>query len=1035
MNKITDINSSIWVSASAGSGKTKSLVDRVVSLLVHGVDPNNILCITFTKNAAQEMKERVSSRLVELERFSNFEYVKFEQDIGLKNKIPINLEKIIQSINENKLSIQTIHSFCQNALASISYNSKFSIMDDFAAEKLLKEAYLLLLNDREVIKNLSDLLYRRGDLFDMIVKYLSNIRMFFYKFEVDSLEKIENVFDLFFERDYADFDAYINNYIKKSLLDIKGPDRVIQAFKENFPNEELRIEDLFLGKLEGFSYIFLKKDGNPKERVLKKDILEKYDIRVEIEKLKTLFYQVNEKINSEKTRQFNVLFFKICKKLLNNYEKLKTQNNFCDFDDLLYNTVNSTRNHQDYLYKICGNFEHVLIDEAQDISSLQWEVIMPLFNEFYSHMESNKTVFVVGDSKQSIYSFQGADFSMFHKMHDFMKQKCEACKQPWHDISLTKSYRSSKPVIDFVNQNFKGTFQDGHHSTVRENDPGMISIFPLVKADEEQNENKESKTNVSKILAERIANFIKEILDSKIIVPSRKRCVAPKDFLVLFQHRKELMKAVSSKILKLGIPCSGADTTEINEELLIEDLIALAAFSLFQKDDLLFASVLKGPFINITEDELFNLCKAKKSYFEKSDSNKSKESLWDFFLENGEKYLEHFYKIRNNLLKYVKISNYSAHDFFLEILVNGDAQILFEKFSENGEEIFFDFLDLCLDFQNKGYGNLQEFLREIRDKEIVIKKNISLADDCVHLMTAHASKGLQAPIVIIADADFYNVKIGDVISINDFCLVPLNSAPNSKVNTFKEAAKENNRRESQRLMYVAMTRAEDYLAVFAKQGATKINQNSWYNLIKNSYGSIENYDDVLKRTGVDFEKDSNAPQKENINIPMQTSERFFEKYPIKEKKIADKTEESSYGEFVHFLLQWLPKIYKENWREYAIKNNHELDDTEFERAYKEAIETLNSPNLSRFFAGESFNELQLYDAENKKELRVDKICLTDDELYIIDFKSGTPGAHLKTYEQQLKRYRDCISNIFPEKIIHTLIIWTKTNEVTEFSLI
>ena len=138
---------------------------------------------------------------------------------------------------------------------------------------------------------------------------------------------------------------------------------------------------------------------------------------------------------------------------------------------------------------------------------------------------------------------------------------------------------------------------------------------------------------------------------------------------------------------------------------------------------------------------------------------------------------------------------------------------------------------------------------------------------------------------------------------------------------------------------------------------------------------------------------------------------------------------------MHFLLQWLPKIYKENWREYAIKNNHEFDDTEFERAYKEAIETLNSPNLSRFFAGESFNELQLYDAENKKELRVDKICLTDDELYIIDFKSGTPGAHLKTYEQQLKRYRDCISNIFPEKIIHTLIIWTKTNEVTEFSLI
>lgn len=1033
MNKITDINSSIWVSASAGSGKTKSLVDRVVSLLAHGVDPANILCITFTKNAAQEMKERVSNRLIELAKLSKSEYAKFEHEIGLKRNVPLNLEKIIQSVNENKLSIQTIHSFCQNALASISYNSKFSIMDDFAAEKLLKEAYLLLLDDKEIIKNLSELVYRRGDLFDLIVKYLSNIRMFFYKFEVDSFEKIENVFDLFFERNYTDFDAYINNYIKKSLIDVNGVDRIRQAFKENFQNAEFRIENLFLGNLDGFFDIFLKKDGSPKERILKKEIVEKYDIMDEIEKLKNLFYQVNEKINSEKTRLFNVSFFKICKKLLDNYEKLKAKNNFCDFDDLLYNTVVSIVTRQDCLYKIYGNFEHVLIDEAQDISSLQWEIVMPLFNEFYSHMESNKTIFVVGDSKQSIYSFQGADFSMFRKMHGFMKQKCEACKQSWYDISLTKSYRSSKPVIDFVNQNFKDTFQDGQHSTARENEPGMVSIFPLVKFDEKENRDEDSKVNVSKILAEKIAGFIKEILDSKIIVPSRKRRVTPKDFLVLFQHRKGLMKDVSSEILRLGIPCSGADTTAINEELIIEDLIALAEFSLFQKDDLLFARVLKGAFINITEAELFNLCKAKKTYIKENNSDKSNASLWDFFLENGKKYIEHFYKIRKSLLRYLELSNCSAHDFFLEILVSGDAQILFEKFSENGKEIFFDFLDLCLDFKNKGYGDLQAFLREIRDKEIVVKKNISLADDCVHLMTAHASKGLQAPIVIIADADFYNVKIGDVISINDFCLVPLSSAPNSKVNTFKEAAKENNRRESQRLMYVAMTRAEDYLAVFAKQGAIKINQNSWYSLIKNSYGLIENYDDVLKRSGVDFEIDINVAEKENIDNHIQIPERFFEKYQIKERKISDKSEESSYGEFVHFLLQWLPKINKNNWREYAFANNHDLDDTEFEKAYREAVATLTSENLARFFVGENFNELQLYDVENNKELRVDKICISDDELCIIDFKTGVPGLHLEMYKQQLKRYRNCISKIFPGKIIRAIIIWTKTNETTELS--
>lgn len=1037
MQNVTDVNSSVWVSASAGSGKTKNLIDRIVSLLLAGVNPEKILCITFTKNAAAEMQQRLLTFLSSIKNSDKTKIGALFENLQICVKNNVNIQHIIEKIAGNGVRIQTIHSFCQSVLSCNCDEgftfSNATICDQITANNLLEEAYtnLCFSRERDFLSEISDLVFINGSLLETIQASISKIRVFFYKFNINSREDIFKIYNAFFEnsnKSHIDFLAKELTKYKEEYDYIK----IIEAFFEHNQENYAKIKEICLKDLSGFIQnidevrkIFLTNDNKIRSRILTKNIINKYDISENLQKLSEIFYAYTqieyENINSD----FNIKFFSLILDLIKEYDKIKARKNILDYDDLLFNTVDLLKNDQTALFNTCNNIDHILVDEAQDTSALQWEIITPIIDEFYSTQNSGKTIFIVGDKKQSIYSFQGADSSLFEQKRKEFREKCEESGQNWHEVSLQKSYRSTTNIIDFVNHVFADAFDGEKHSSNRISDKGGINILPLIKINNDEDD-------ITKILAENIANYVKNILDKNVYIPSKKRNVLLEDFMILFQHRGDLMQAVANALSDLGINSSGSDNINLSDELIFEDLLALAEFSCFQHNDLLTARVLKGPFANISDIELHNIC-----------VNRGGKSLWSFFDNlgySGVNYVKNYQKIREKLHGYIKTSMENPADFFSNMIFNGDLQILLARYKSDAEGVFFAFLEQCTNIGADVNCSLYKFITEFKSRRGSVKKSIANTVNCVKLMTVHASKGLQAPIVIIADADFYNTRNSEILSMNNFCVFPVLNAPTEKNDLFIDVAKGEKRLESIRLMYVAFTRAEDFLLVFAKEGQKKNNENCWYNIVLNNANSISYFnksiDEIFYNCDVidgfpkgqrncilseeDIEKLKNSYQLSDNTKYKNTD------YGLKEEKNID----ALYGEFVHLLLQKLPSFEREYWREFALENNSELTEVLFEAAFAECISVLNDKKMSRYFENTLANELCIYDNDLKCEIRIDKLCLIDGNLVIVDFKTGEPFLHLNEYKKQIKRYSLILIKLYPTYKIEAAIIWTKTREIS-----
>ncbi len=1037
MNNITDINSSIWVSASAGSGKTKNLIDRIISLLLAGVKPEKILCITFTKNAAIEMQQRLLTFLSNLKTYDLTQMNAFLAGLGIKENNNINISSIIKKVTENGVRIQTIHSFCQSILAcNCDDNLAFSgatICDQTTSNKLLEEAYtnLCFAKEHDFLSEISDLVFMNGSLLDTIQNSISKIRIFFYKFNINSREDICKIYNAFFDNENQ---SYVD-FLKKELNEYKEKydfNKILDAFAENSAENALKIQEIFSENFadfkqntDEFKKIFLTNEHKIRTRILTKDIINKYDISESLRELGEIFFKYTQIEHANINNNFNIRFFSLVLDLIKEYNKIKASRNILDYDDLLLNTVDLLKNDQATLFNTCNNIEHILVDEAQDTSALQWEIITPIIDEFYSHQNSGKTAFIVGDKKQSIYSFQGADSSLFEQKRKEFREKCKSSGQTWHEVSLQKSYRSTPEVIDFVNYIFKDAFDGEEHSSNRIADNGCVNILPIIKVDNDGDD-------ITKVLAENIANYIKNILDKNVYIPSKKRNVLLEDFMILFQHRGDLMQAVANALSNLGINSSGPDNVNLSDELLVEDLLALAEFSCFQHNDLLTARVLKGPFANISDLELHNIC-----------TNRCEKSLWSFFdnLGNlGESYVKNYKKIREKLRKYIESSAENPADFFSNMIFNGDLQTIVENYKSDAKSLFYSFLEQCTNIGSEVNGSLYRFISEFKSRNGPVKQNIADAGNCVKLMTAHGSKGLQAPIVIIADADFYNTRNSEILSMNNFCIFPVLSAPTEKIDLFIDVAKEEKRLESIRLMYVAFTRAEDFLIVFAKEGQRKNNENCWYNVVLNNVNSTsyfnKNIDEIFYNCDV---VNSSRQTQQNCFLSEKDIENLKNSYQwthdskvknINYYQTEEKNIEALYGEFVHFLLQKLPSFERSYWREFALANNSELTGLFFESAFTECVNVLNDKKLSKYFDNTLANELCIYDNDLKCEIRIDKLCLINGKLVIVDFKTGEPFLHIKEYKKQIQKYSLILAKLYPDYKIEAVIIWTKTREIS-----
>lgn len=830
-HRIADPTASIWISASAGTGKTKNLIDRILSLLFNGVQPEKILCLTYTKAAAHEMLNRLAQTITDLHK----------QPIVESKQFPLLSRKLIDELYEKSLSsnwvtIQTIHSFSLSLLKQAAIETALyphvELCNELTQQQLINNAIATVFNNREYYEDLKIIMGDTNNFVNVFKDNFFNILHF--------LKYSPQLVDIYSE----------NLQIKPEFLSLDDKQITQELFKDIFENKQREIFSSLAQKLslssnitdrknaglllqqsenpdKTFVQIFLTEDGDIRKKLCANDI--KNSVLKELEENAVRALQFAIKFNNIKTAKLNIAFFRISQAIIQQFQLQKARRHCIDYDDVIDLAINLLHNFSWIMYKIDSRIEHVLVDEAQDTSPEQWEIIKLITQEFFSNYQSGKTIFVVGDEKQSIFSFQGANLEYFQEIHSFFKQAAETSGAKFYDINLTKSYRTLGKILNFVDNVFINIFPNIHHDTARDSESGDIQIMPLVSIGDEE----ENPIKAELQLTNQIVDVIDNALNNKIFVPSKQRIIQPSDFMVLFKKRDLSTDLLRHELKKRNIPVSEVDKIKLKDELAINDLTCLAKFVLLPIDELMCARVLKSSIVGISEDELMNLCLQRQE-----------QNLWNFVQKSD---LYNKYDLQK-LQKYIdEYTNLSPYQFFTKILGEGTFEKIVGRLGIVCADAIEEFLNLAFSYSKSNSNILQNFLNWFDETDIELKRNIFNQSNTVQLTTVHGAKGLQAPFVIIANAntqgknDLSITKFNEDIKHNYFNLLWKPSG--KEQGAFVQSALNNQRRknndESNRLLYVAMTRAEDFLYVFGIKQKKKSGE-TWYDILTEAESVKEN---------------------------------------------------------------------------------------------------------------------------------------------------------------------------------------------------
>ena len=829
---------SAFVSASAGTGKTKTLIDRLLNLLLHQVKPHKILCLTFTKAAATEITMRINQKLAEFAICDRELLFKELTDLGFDN-ITLELEYKARILfaefvdNVEPLNVQTIHAFCQQLLMKFPFeagvNLNFNLLDENKITSLITQAKDILLAKIEQYPHAAQ-----------AVDYLS-----WHLKEYSLKELISEIIE---NREKLDHYFNSHNNLETILTELQAPDeeQYIADFIQNIPINDEHIAILANGgktdnsnanelkqfiesnlslqimSINKYLSCFLTLTGEAKKFLLGKELKEEhlwlYQLLLsEQERVCQFNRQFKEIKTIHLTKSFTVFSYYIRQI----YQQLKTDNNSLDYDDLIsltYDLLNNSEYADWIRYKLDGGIDHILVDEAQDNSSNQWEIINKICEEFY-YQDGNKSIFIVGDAKQSIFSFQGAEPELFNLMNKNLPENILR-------LQLNHSFRSGREILKLVDKIFNqahikplvtGIENNIEHIAYKDLE-GSVELWPLI-IDPEMEAKKawqlpgDLKGNKEKTgyeqLAVKIATEIEQWLMNKKFIHSKGRTINPGDIMVLTRRRNDFVNCLIKELRELSIPVSGIDRLKLLEHPIVLDLIALAKVLLCPADDLNLAILLKSPIYNFSEEQLFDLCKAKKG------------NLWE---ELKDEFLIELQSL---------VSTKSVFEFYFYILEYKGLRKAFAQYSE-ADDVLDAFLDLILQFEADNISSLQLFLEFLSNSKIEVKRDVSHHQPQVKIRTIHGAKGLQAPIVILADTTTLPHSDDSIIWLDqEKFLWP------GKVKYYSDEAHQAKKEKSDkeyaeylRLLYVALTRAEDELIICGSTKKEQISPKCWYSIIQ-----------------------------------------------------------------------------------------------------------------------------------------------------------------------------------------------------------
>lgn len=859
---------SAWVFASAGSGKTKVLTDRVLRLLLDDVRPHKILCLTFTKTAAAEMQERINARLAELVILSDEKLIKNLSELtgssvssALIKKARILFAQILDA--DSQIKVQTIHSFCQNLVKifpfEIGVKPNFEVMDDnlekLFLQKARKEVFVESLQNkalRDVITQINSKL-SEDNFIELVGKILAQKeRMIFLKNE---LFGIENVITEIYEALSVDIgqneDVIFAKFIEKisfaKILELAQSleNSKMKTDQKTAATLKLFAQNPILQNFVAFRSIFFTKDNSLKKisSIVTKEYLENADF---IALQQDLISDFIENLNSYKVAQGTSLLLRFIDRVLEKYQDLKNKHSFLDYNDLIIKTDKMLHSHDssDWIkFRMDGFFDHILIDESQDTNHRQWNIIKALTEDFFSGesaQNKNRTIFIIGDDKQSIYSFQGSEPNISHDIFAYYQQKLAGSSFKLHKIDLLNSFRSLPKILRvvdevFLNQNLLGSLEYKAHKAIRQGE-GRVEIWPQIENKKDQREKSFEWQEISQILnkeefcekealADKIIDDIKTWISQGRVLEDKSRPINYGDIMILMRNRTNgFDKILHKKFLENAIPFSTTKKTNFSEELIIQDLLAAAKFALLPYDDLNLAALLKSPFFCFNEDDLFKFSLIK---------NQQKINLFDALRAEESS----FTRLEEII---AKSRDLNCFEFFASLLTHQTRQKFINEFGLDGAPILDQFMSQVFDFYKNTSPNLQKFIDFVEKLDPKIAINYAKSNK-ITITTIHSAKGLQAPIVMIPDCSF-NFNQMPVAKENFFWIdakinektqqLPIwcarKSEENELIKQYKAQKIQSAKEEYSRLLYVAMTRAEDelYLGGFGNDAA-----NSWYKTV------------------------------------------------------------------------------------------------------------------------------------------------------------------------------------------------------------
>ncbi len=1096
-----DPTASVWLSANAGSGKTRVLIDRVARLLLGGTEPQRILCLTYTKAAATEMQNRLFTRLGHWAMLPDAQLAAALGELGVDGGIGSQVLRHARQLfaraidTPGGLKIQTIHSFCAGLLRRFPIEAQvspdFMELDERSARQLRDEiideiaigpdvdvldAVARLSSDAD-LSAISDQICQNSDTFARFLTAECCRVMLGLPPDFDAEALVREVFT----GDEAELFATVIPLLRTGGV----RDSELADMLTGLGSSPARLASLppLEGKLlygAGAKAPFAAKVGDLPGKKLREGIcaphMEAFEglmRRVEVARPLRLALAAAERTAA--LHAFAAAF-------LPRYQARKAKRGWLDFDDLIRRsaTLIADRDVAAWvLYRLDGGIDHILVDEAQDTSPSQWRVIESLAEDFTSGQSARdvaRSIFVVGDKKQSIYSFQGADLDAFDRMRHHFDAKYREVNVAFQPMELEHSFRSSEAILRVVDLTFDERVQRGvggemRHIAFHNHVPGRVDLWPLVPktSDPEQEHWFDPKDLPSEdhhivVLARRIASEIRRMIDGgvQIVGKDAPRPVDEGDFLILVQRRSEMFHQIIRACKDQGLEIAGADRLKLGGELAVRDLTALLNFISLPEDDLSLAAALRSPLFGLSEAALFDLAQPRGEG----------EFLWAALRRRRTEFPA-ILDILDDLRGQADFLR--PYELIERMLVRHEGrQKLIGRLGPEAEDGIDVFLAQALAYEQADIPSLTGFLAWIDTENIDVKRRPDSARRAIRVMTVHGAKGLEAPIVILPDTATRRDEIrSKVLQMGESAVwkTGADDTPEALASLLEDL-KRQQREERMRLLYVAMTRAERWLIVCGAGEPSK-DELSWYDLVRegltkagsaeilepdfDGMGVLRHESGVWPKPATPAKRSQQAEGK--VILPDWVRQRPAAP-PPKETPLSpsglggakalggaegrDPGHAMLRGTALHRLLELLPQWAEEDWPELlqAIRSEAEggshgtLSEEELAELFESARAVLRSPDLAELRGPEALLEVELTGpvaALGGKIVHgtIDRLIVAPERILAVDYKSNatapaTLGDVPEGILRQMGAYAALLEQIYPDRQIETAILWTAT---------